>query len=104
VERANKVVLRGLDPEGKPVELVARGLLARIFQHEIDHLNGVLFIDRMQSGTLQWIRRREGSEELDYVDTDLREVQRAYRQRYHAGREDLTFDRPAEVVMSKPWE
>ncbi|MGQ9560532.1 MAG: peptide deformylase [Candidatus Oleimicrobiaceae bacterium] len=104
VERASKVVVRGLDQEGKEVELVARGLLARIFQHEIDHLNGVLFIDRMENGSLQWIRRREGSEDLDYVDTDLGEVRRTFRQRYHPGREDLVFDRPAQVALNKPWK
>lgn len=104
VERASKVVVRGLDPEGKEVELVARGLPARIFQHEIDHLNGVLFIDRMENGSLQWIRRREGSDDLEYVNTDLGEVRRTFRQRYHAGREDLVFDRPAQVVLNKPWK
>lgn len=98
VERATKVVVRGLDQDGHQVELVARGLLARIFQHEIDHLNGVLFIDRMKEGTLQWIRRREGSDEVDYVSTDLAEVRRTYRQRYHGGRTDVVFDRPSAQV------
>jgi len=46
VPRARKVVLRGLDQRGKKVEVKASGLLARIFQHEMDHLNGALFIDR----------------------------------------------------------
>ncbi|MCR4438219.1 MAG: peptide deformylase [bacterium] len=104
VERANKVVVRGLDPEGRQVELVARGLLARIFQHEIDHIDGILFIDRMQNGSLQWIRRREGSDEVDYIDTDLGEVKRSFRQRYHAGKEDLGFERRPEVLLHRPWE
>jgi peptide deformylase len=45
--RAARVKLRGLDVEGRPVSLVGVGLLARIFQHETDHLNGTLFIDRL---------------------------------------------------------
>ena len=46
VERAQKVKVRGQNVHGKPVRLKAEGWLARIFQHEIDHLNGVLFTDR----------------------------------------------------------
>ncbi|MNN34268.1 Peptide deformylase 1 [compost metagenome] len=37
--------MRGLDREGKEVTITGSGLLARAFQHEIDHLNGVLFTD-----------------------------------------------------------
>lgn len=49
VERAAVVRVKGYDREGKPVEITGEGLLARMFQHEIDHLNGVLFIDRLSS-------------------------------------------------------
>ena len=45
VERPTTVVVEGLDPRGNPVHLEADGMLARCLQHEIDHLNGVLFID-----------------------------------------------------------
>jgi peptide deformylase len=45
--RALRVRLRGLDLEGRPIDIGAEGLLARIFQHETDHLNGLLFIDRL---------------------------------------------------------
>lgn len=47
--RAETVVVRGLDPEGKPVNLSAGGILSRALQHEIDHLDGILFIDRISS-------------------------------------------------------
>lgn len=47
VERAMKVRLRGTDLEGKPVEIEAEGLMAVCFQHELDHLNGILFIDHL---------------------------------------------------------
>ena len=39
--------LRAMTLEGRVVEVKAEGLLARIFQHEVDHLNGFLFIDRL---------------------------------------------------------
>jgi len=47
VERAAKVVLRATDLDGKPIEEHAEGLRAVCFQHEIDHLDGILFIDRI---------------------------------------------------------
>lgn len=45
VVRPTEVVVEALDPDGEPVRIQANGLLARALQHEIDHLNGVLFID-----------------------------------------------------------
>jgi peptide deformylase len=47
VERPSKVVVEGLSAEGTPVRLPAEGLLARVLQHEVDHLDGVLFLDRL---------------------------------------------------------
>jgi peptide deformylase len=47
VERAERVLLRALDLEGKPIEIRAEGLQAVCFQHEVDHLDGVLFIDHI---------------------------------------------------------
>ena len=49
--RASSVVLRAQTLEGETVEIEAGGLLARALQHEVDHLNGVLFIDRMSAAT-----------------------------------------------------
>ncbi|HSJ23789.1 MAG TPA: peptide deformylase [Longimicrobiales bacterium] len=49
VERAWSIRIRGLDREGAPVELEAEGLLARILQHEVDHLDGILFLDRVSA-------------------------------------------------------
>jgi len=46
VERAEQVTVKGLDRHGNEFKLKARGWLARIFQHEIDHLDGILYIDR----------------------------------------------------------
>jgi peptide deformylase len=46
VERHEAVTIRAKNRFGKPIRLKASGWLARIFQHEIDHLDGVLYIDR----------------------------------------------------------
>jgi peptide deformylase len=46
VERYKDVVVRGLNRQGKPIKMKASGWLARIFQHEVDHLEGVVFTDR----------------------------------------------------------
>lgn len=46
VERALQITVRGLNRHGQPVRIKAKGWLARIFQHEVDHLNGVLYTDR----------------------------------------------------------
>ncbi|MXP62074.1 peptide deformylase [Roseomonas sp. M0104] len=47
VERAGRVGFRGLDAEGRAVEGEAQGMLARVMQHEFDHLNGILYPSRM---------------------------------------------------------
>lgn len=49
VKRADKVTLRAYDETGKLIERGASGLLAQIFQHEMDHLNGILFIDNAEN-------------------------------------------------------
>ena len=46
VKRAERVKVSGLDEEGNEVEIEAEGFLAIVLQHEIDHLNGILFIDK----------------------------------------------------------
>lgn len=46
VERYSRVVVAGLDIKGKPRRIVASGRLARVLQHEIDHLDGILFVDK----------------------------------------------------------
>jgi len=51
VRRANSLIVKGLTPEGKPFKMNAKGFTATIFQHECDHLNGVLFIDKAKDVT-----------------------------------------------------
>jgi len=65
VERASKVRVKGLDLDSKRVTIEAEGWLARIFQHEVDHLDGVLFTDRMApDAPLRSIRNRPADEEI----------------------------------------
>ena len=59
VKRANQIVIKGMDLSGKTVRVKAEGMLARIFQHEMDHLNGTLFIDRAEPDSLHYITEEE---------------------------------------------
>ncbi len=58
LKRKEKVSVRGLSGEGKPLEFEAQGILAIALQHEIDHLNGLLILDRM-SGLKREIYRKK---------------------------------------------
>jgi len=50
IERAKSITVRAQNLDGDPIEIETTGFLARAIQHEVDHLNGILFIDRMSSG------------------------------------------------------
>ena len=58
VDRAEKVTVSALDRDGKPFTLEADGLLAICIQHELDHLNGVLFVDYLSPLKRQRIRKK----------------------------------------------
>jgi len=58
VERSAKVVVEGLDRDGLPRRIEAEGLLARALQHEVDHLDGILFIDRISPLKRQMLLKR----------------------------------------------
>ncbi|MBI2400317.1 MAG: peptide deformylase [Deltaproteobacteria bacterium] len=58
VERAARVKVRALDRDGKPFEIEADGLLAIALQHELDHLSGVLFIDRLSRLKRELVKRK----------------------------------------------
>ncbi|MEO5511386.1 MAG: peptide deformylase [Longimicrobiales bacterium] len=47
VERPMQVVVEGIDPAGRPTRIEAGGLVARILQHEVDHIDGIMFLDRV---------------------------------------------------------
>jgi peptide deformylase len=73
VTRAARVKVRAQTPEGDTVQLEGEGLLARCLQHEIDHLDGVLFIDRADPDTLAWMvpdEDEEGGYRLDPTTRD----------------------------------
>ena len=60
VERSTSITVKALNRRGQPVKIKASGWLARIFQHEVDHLNGVLFIDRAEK--VQAIQEEDAEE------------------------------------------
>jgi peptide deformylase len=66
VERRETVVVRGLNRKGREVRIKASGFTARAFQHEIDHLDGILFTDRLTGlDTLKKLEDLEVEEELE---------------------------------------
>ncbi len=67
VKRAARVLVKAQDRHGKRIRLRAEGFMARVLQHEIDHLDGTLFVDRVES--LDKLYRIEPSEE-DVIDED----------------------------------
>jgi len=56
ITRPESVTVKALSGQGKPMEFRCGGLLARVVQHEVDHLNGILFIDRMDRKTKEELR------------------------------------------------
>lgn len=55
VKRPTEVVVEGLNENGEKVKIKAKDLLAQALCHEIDHLNGITFVDRMEPDTLQYV-------------------------------------------------
>ena len=73
VRRPAEVEVQAMNDRNEPFEFKAGGLLARAIQHEVDHLNGVLFIDRMDSETRSEVR--------DEVDTLQAETKKRLKRR-----------------------
>jgi peptide deformylase len=67
IPRPEFVEVKALDAEFKPIEFRAGGLLSRAVQHEVDHLNGILFIDRMDKKTKDELR-----DELDKMQAETK--------------------------------
>ena len=57
--RPKEVVITALNENGEKVKIVAKDLLAQALSHEIDHLNGILFVDKMEPGTLEYVEPKE---------------------------------------------
>ena len=68
VKRYQSVVVKGRSPEGKKIRIRAEDLLARVFQHEIDHLDGVMFVDRLEDP--EQLYRVEPESEADALPED----------------------------------
>lgn len=68
VPRYSKVRVKALDMKGREFRVTAEGFLARVFQHEIDHMNGTVFIDHIKDNTSAFYHlTKDGNlEELDY--------------------------------------
>ncbi len=58
IKRSEEIVVEGMDRNGKQVQLAVKGLLARVFQHEIDHLDGILIIDRVSKKKLKSVKKQ----------------------------------------------
>lgn len=58
IKRADHVIVEAVDEKGNPIRLEAEGFLARAFAHEIDHLNGVLFIDHLSPLKRSFVKKR----------------------------------------------
>lgn len=63
VKRANELRVKGFDEKNRPVTRRVKGLEARVIQHEIDHLDGILFIDRADPDSLEWASGEEDDDE-----------------------------------------
>lgn len=63
VDRYRKIVVKSTDINGKNIKITAENLLARVFQHEIDHLDGILYIDKAKN-----IRKPETEEEAEEAE------------------------------------
>jgi len=99
VKRASRVIVAATDLSGRPVRIRAEGLLARALQHEIDHLQGRLFIDRVDESTLHWLvyppaRRPTGA-------PSLAEGQHADREGEPL-RQPTTLQEALRVFLSRP--
>ncbi len=72
VPRHDKVKIKALDENGQPVRITAEGFLARVFQHEIDHTNGIVFIDHIKDDPEAFYKLSDGGKlhKLDYK-TDI---------------------------------
>jgi len=72
VKRAKKIMIKALDEDGKDVSIEAEGLLARAFQHELDHLNGKLIIDHASAS------------EKARIGKKIEEIKKQYKTQDHA--------------------
>lgn len=92
VDRHEKVVVTGKDENWDDLEIKASGLLAVVFQHEIDHLNGVLYIDRAEPNTLTWTDAEVVDANLRQQSTTVPAIQDVFQEKYHRDTGLLVYD------------
>ncbi len=63
VRRPKEVTVKALDENGKPITIKGKELLAQALCHELDHLDGILFVDQMEEGTLEYVDNTSNKEE-----------------------------------------
>lgn len=79
VVRPERALVRGVSPEGEEIVVEGEGLLARALVHELDHLQGALFIDRADEDSLVWlVPDPEEEDGVRFEETSLREAQEAF--------------------------
>jgi peptide deformylase len=91
VPRHHRIIIRAQTSAGETVEIEAKGHFARVLQHEIDHLNGVLYIDRAEPDSLEWVFDK-GKNDYTTEPTTLADIQREYLKKYHSRETRLIFD------------
>jgi len=64
IKRATSVTVKGLNRQGKAIRIKADGLMAQAIEHELDHLDGVLFVDRVKEGDNLFKVDADGNEEI----------------------------------------
>jgi len=79
VRRSARVIAEAVGLDGTALKIEAEGLMARAIQHEIDHLNGVLFVDRAEAGTLRWMVPDDSEEQgYRFEDTTWEEAKERF--------------------------
>lgn len=76
VTRAMRVTMKGLGPDGKELRLKGKEMLARVMQHEYDHLDGILFIDKAIPDTMEWNDDMESAKKQQLAEDVLLESNR----------------------------
>jgi peptide deformylase len=74
VPRYNKVKVKAKDIHGKDVRVTAEGFLARVFQHEIDHTNGMLFVDRIKGKDDAFFKLDDDGKIKDLTDDERKDI------------------------------
>jgi len=106
--RPQEIVVSGLNEQGEPVKIAAEGLLARCLLHEIDHLDGVLFVDRAEPDSIGWMVPDETEEDgYRLEDATVAEVMAAFerlRQKQLARERQEALAREQQEAEGRPSE